>query len=120
MDESTASAASCIASPRMLTKRNAFSNDNPPAKQTAVYSPNDKPATAPTLVSRDGSVARKTSAAAIPTVKRAGWAYRVWSSFSAGPSAHNSVKSYPSTSLAVAKISRPAGCSRVAAPMPGV
>mmetsp|Transcript_125445 Transcript_125445/g.222302 ORF Transcript_125445/g.222302 Transcript_125445/m.222302 type:complete len:240 (-) Transcript_125445:491-1210(-) len=78
-------AASCMASPRSFTSFSPSSKEKTPALHKAVYSPSERPATKVGLSAALGLVWRSFSTPARPAMKRAGWQYRVSSSFSSGP-----------------------------------
>jgi hypothetical protein len=75
--------AACIASPRSRSRRAASGTVRLPAAQRAEYSPSEWPATKSGAASPSASSARK---AASEVAIRAGWAFAVRVSASAGPS----------------------------------
>mmetsp|Transcript_18838 Transcript_18838/g.59877 ORF Transcript_18838/g.59877 Transcript_18838/m.59877 type:complete len:240 (-) Transcript_18838:483-1202(-) len=78
-------AASCMASPRSLTRRKPSSKVITPAAHRAVYSPRERPAMTEALVTTSSLSARNFSIPARPPTKSAGWQYLVSSSLSSGP-----------------------------------
>mmetsp|Transcript_63446 Transcript_63446/g.186114 ORF Transcript_63446/g.186114 Transcript_63446/m.186114 type:complete len:220 (-) Transcript_63446:264-923(-) len=106
MDCGLIRAASCIASPRTLTSSMPCSKVKTPAAQRAVYSPRERPATAPGRSTASGLDCLSFARPAIPARNIAGWQTLVSSSFSSGPFRQYSMMSKPSTALAVAMSSR--------------
>mmetsp|Transcript_3444 Transcript_3444/g.8008 ORF Transcript_3444/g.8008 Transcript_3444/m.8008 type:complete len:239 (-) Transcript_3444:732-1448(-) len=87
------SAASCMTSPRSFTIVRHVSKSQTPATVRAVYSPNERPATAWQRSMRSGLDSFSFSMAARPPTYIAGWQKDVFSSLDSGPFKHNSNRS---------------------------
>mmetsp|Transcript_6767 Transcript_6767/g.18277 ORF Transcript_6767/g.18277 Transcript_6767/m.18277 type:complete len:299 (-) Transcript_6767:21-917(-) len=78
-------AASAMASPRSFTSCMPSSKVKTPAAQRAVYSPSDRPATAPGLSTASGRISRSLMRPAMPPRNMHGWQMLVSSSLLSGP-----------------------------------
>mmetsp|Transcript_89016 Transcript_89016/g.265545 ORF Transcript_89016/g.265545 Transcript_89016/m.265545 type:complete len:313 (+) Transcript_89016:360-1298(+) len=114
----TSSAAFCMASPRICTKRRPSSKLSTPAATMAVYSPRDKPAVACGRSYTSGFDSFSFSLAARPAMYIRGWQYLVSLSFCSGPLRASSLGSQPRISLAFSNIALTAGFSSCSLNMP--
>mmetsp|Transcript_45853 Transcript_45853/g.129740 ORF Transcript_45853/g.129740 Transcript_45853/m.129740 type:complete len:287 (-) Transcript_45853:300-1160(-) len=104
-------AATCIASPRIFTSFSPSSNVKTPAAQSAVYSPDDRPAMHWHRVTASSRSMRSLCKAAMPAMNMMGWQCCVSSSLDSGPCRQSSSTSKPRMAFAVSSISLTTGRS---------